>query len=131
MDLPDGTDQKKVRQQTTVDTSRENGMPENNLISIVDALLSGWFGVAPEWLKSSLFSFAVAFIRITNDGSQKGIRRFLEALLCSMVTVTLYNISMALGMNESIGVGIGGFVGWFGTTYVRELVRKLVSKKIK
>lgn len=85
-----------------------------------------------------------SYIRVTRDGSESSLRRQLqEAAICGSITLTITAGIQALiiyfdvdpvkagPLLYCLSIFTAGFVGNLGSSFIRQLARKLVNKKIE
>lgn len=95
-------------------------------------------------IASILVAFASAYLRVAKDGTERTcIRMLQEAAICGSLTLTIsmgmnaliiyfeVNPAKASELIYSASIFIGGFVGNLGSSFVRQLARKIVRQKIE
>lgn len=94
--------------------------------------------VAVTWLsqhKSVIAGFAmsvsVALLRLRGDQQKTRLEKISEAVLCGLLTVTVYHGFRMFGLqHESEAIFIGGVVGCLGALEVRELMQSVINPMI-
>ncbi|MGL4417315.1 MAG: phage holin family protein [Plesiomonas shigelloides] len=94
--------------------------------------------IAVTWLsqhKSVIAGFAmsvsVALLRLRGDQQKTRLEKISEAVLCGLLTVTVYHGFRMFGLqHESAAIFIGGAVGCLGAQEVRELMQSVINPVI-
>ncbi|WP_038342183.1 phage holin family protein [Acinetobacter sp. A47] len=77
----------------------------------------------------TLIGFILAFLMALFRTAQKnGKADLAEAFMCSGLTLGASSILGWLQLPQSFAVGLGAFIGYMGTNYVREEIVKRFSK---
>lgn len=90
-----------------------------------------------------LVAFLSAYMRVSRDGSESGcLRRVQEAAVCGSLTLTItmgiqaviiyfeVDPEKAGALIYCLSIFTAGFVGNLGSNFVRQLARKLVTKRV-
>lgn len=91
---------------------------QENLHDMWQAILNYWFLIA-----AITTTFIMALIR---TAKKNGKIDYLESIMCALFTYGIWFILTWLNLPESMGVLIGGLVGFKGTT----ITSKWIGKKL-
>lgn len=91
---------------------------QENLHEMWQAILNYWFLIA-----AITTTFIMALIR---TAKKNGKIDYLESIMCALFTYGIWFILTWLSLPESMGVLIGGLVGFKGTT----ITSKWIGKKL-
>ena len=82
------------------------------------------FGTA---MASFLMGFFMAFLR-TKKKSGKG--DFLESIMCGLFSVGIWSLLEWLKIPQIVAVGIASGVGYMGTHFVSNIIKKKVENEV-
>lgn len=91
---------------------------QENLHDMWQAILNYWFLIA-----AITTTFIMALIR---TAKKNGKIDYLESIMCALFTYGIWFILTWLNLPESVGVLIGGLIGFKGTT----ITSKWIGKKL-
>lgn len=76
-------------------------------------------------------AFLLSWLRIQYDGKEpRPLRRLIEALLGSAITVAVGLTAESFGMSSGWSFAAAGMVGVVGVDFVRDSARKWAAKKV-
>lgn len=85
--------------------------------------------IPPEFT-ATLLAFFVAVVRVIYDKEETNpMRVFLEATLCGLLTLSAVSAVHAMGYSGDWDNFIGGFIGFSGSAYIRNLAMNIISRK--
>lgn len=85
----------------------------------------------PPGIAGAMLAMFLAFLRVTSDERDaRPTRVALESLICGALSLTASSGILAMGLNMYWATFVGGAIGYFGSTSVRNLALKFLHKKI-
>ena len=84
----------------------------------------------PPGFTAPLLAFFVAAVRVVYGKEEtRPARIFLEAALCGLLTVSAVSAVRALGYSGDWDNFIGGFIGFAGSDYIRNMATNFITRK--
>ncbi|MGL5485823.1 phage holin, lambda family [Plesiomonas shigelloides] len=90
-----------------------------------------WLSQHKSVISGFIMSVSVALLRLREDTQRSRVEKITEAVLCGLLTVTVYHGFRMFGIqNESAAIFIGGAVGCLGAQEVRTLINNFIKPVI-
>lgn len=102
-------------------------MPENpnTWTTIVNV-----FKQLPPEAMSTIMAIVIAVLRVVYDREETSVMRtILEASLCGFLAMMAVSLAKGLGLGTEWLPFIGGFIGFAGSSYIRNLAESVISRK--
>ncbi len=73
----------------------------------------------------------ISVLRVLYDAKETSkLRVVLEALICGALSLSASSVIEWMAWPSSLSVGAGGAIGFIGVTAIRELIIRLISRKM-
>lgn len=96
---------------------------------------STWAGIwlaltDPSW-QGAIMAVSLSLLRVLYDAKETSkLRIVLEALMCGGLSLSVSSIIEWMAWPPNLSIGAGGAIGFIGITAIRELIIRLISRKI-
>lgn len=88
------------------------------------------FNSLPPEVTSTALAVVIAVFRVVYDREETDKTRiFLEATLCGFLTLTAVSLVKAMGYDGEWANFIGGFIGFSGSSYIRQVATSVITRK--
>jgi lambda family phage holin len=84
----------------------------------------------PIW-QGAIMAVIISVLRVLYDAKETSkLRVVLEALICGALSLSASSVIEWMAWPSSLSVGAGGAIGFIGVTAIRELIIRLISRKM-
>lgn len=96
---------------------------------------STWAGIwlaltEPSW-QGAIMAVIISVLRVLYDAKETSkLRILLEALICGGLSLSASSIIEWMAWPSNLSIGAGGAIGFIGVTAIRELIIRLISRKV-
>lgn len=81
--------------------------------------------------QGAIMASVIAMLRVLYEAKEiKPVQVILEAFICGALSLCATSIIDIIGLPQSAAVTIGGAIGFIGVTALRELLLKVLNKKV-
>lgn len=90
-----------------------------------------WFALStPAW-QGAIMAVTISVLRVLYDAKETSkLRVLLEALICGGLSLSASSIIEWMAWPSSLSVGAGGTIGFIGVAAIRELIIRLIGRKV-
>lgn len=85
---------------------------------------------SPTW-QGAIMAVSISVLRVLYDAREtRKLRVILEALICGGLSLSASSIIEWMAWPSSLSVGAGGAIGFIGVSAIRELIVRLLGRKV-
>jgi lambda family phage holin len=90
-----------------------------------------WFALSSPTWQGAIMAVIISVLRVLYDANEtRKLRVVLEALICGGLSLSASSIIEWMAWPSSLSVSAGGAIGFIGVATIRELIIRLIGKKV-